>query len=278
MAEEKTSYQQGAGVSDSLVDQEAPPKRDGGICAPWKWFCESPLKRYQFLIFLLFGGLTIVWLLMFIVSGGNDSTAYILAGVAAIIMSGYGANHFRILLGLKEQVDKMSKLNREFRAENAALQQEVDKLSRAREQLSSVEAGLKESNRKLKENVEKFRKLDENLKKLADSNIEGLEKLQKSSEQVMKTMQESLVRHEKEILNKVFDHLELGDNREGLTKAEFEEFWKQMPSSYAERWRKKKQKFEDIAGDDGILDYDEFTKLCDQFAEDEAKSGGSHDS
>lgn len=173
MDEEKGgSYQQGGDIGTMENDgiDDGPPKREGGICAPWKWFCESPLKRYQFLVFLIFGGLTIVWLLMFITSAGG-ATSYILAGVAAILMSGYGANHFRILLGLKEQVDKMSKLNREFRAENAALQQEVDKLSRAREQLSSVEAGLKESNRKLKENVEKFRKLDENLKKLADSNI-----------------------------------------------------------------------------------------------------------
>eukprot|EP01083_Nonionella_stella_P216855 779026_1 len=272
--DEEKGYQQGG--SQTLIEQDAPPKHESGICAPWKWFCESPLKRYQFLIFLLFGGLTVVWLLMFVGTAGG-STSYILAGVAAIIMSGYGANHFRILLGLKEQVDKMSKLNREFRAENAALQQEVDKLSRAREQLSSVEAGLKESNRKLKENVEKFKKLDENLKKLADSNIEGLEKLQKSSEQVMKTMQESLIRHEKEILNKVFDHLEFGDDQEGLTKQEFERFWAQMPNSYVQRWKKTGRTFEDIAGDDGVLDYQEFTEMCDRFAEQEAIAGGSHD-
>merc|ERR1712154_608259 len=126
-------------------------------------------------------------------------------------------------------------------------------------QLSSVEAGLKESNRKLKENVEKFRKLDENLKKLADSNIEGLEKLQKSSEQVMKTMQENLIRHEKQ----------------GLSKAEFEDFWAQMPNSYMERWKRMGQTFEDIAGDDGVLDYDEFRQMVDGFAEQEAKAGGS---
>merc|ERR1712154_605950 len=157
------------------------------------------------------------------------------------------------------------------------LQQEVDKLSRASEQLSSVHGGLKESNRRLKENVEKFKKLDENLKKLADSNIEGLDKLRKSSEQVMQTMQESLIRHEKEILNKVFDHLELGDGNDGLSKEEFEKFWKSMPKSYAQRWKKTGKTFEDIAGDDGVLDYQEFTKMCDEFAEEEAKCGGSGD-
>lgn len=159
-----------AGVADSLMDHDAPPKRAGGICAPWKWFLEKPLQRKSFIMFLIPAALTVVWLIMFITSVGS-ATSYILAGVAAIIMSALGANHFRILLALKEEVDKMSRLNQQFRMENMALQQEVDKLGRAREQLSSVEAGLKESNRKLKDNVEKFRKLDENLKKLADSNI-----------------------------------------------------------------------------------------------------------
>merc|ERR1712150_339539 len=191
-----------------------------------------------------------------------------MGGVSAIIMSALGANHFRILLALKKEVDNLSKLNQRFREENMALQQEVDKLGRAREQLSSVEAGLKESNRKLKENVEKFRKL-------ADSNIEGLEKLQKSSQQVMKTMQENLIRHEKQILMKVFDHLDLKGKTDGLTKEEFENFWTQMPSSYVQRWEKMGKTFEDIAGDDGVLDYDEFRGLCDRFAEEEAHAGGS---
>merc|ERR1719229_2180666 len=264
-----------AGVRDTLMpEHEAPPKRAGGICAPWKWFLEKPLQRKSFIMFLIPAALTVVWLIMFITSVGS-ATAYILAGVSAIIMSALGANHFRILLALKKEVDNLSKLNQRFREENMALQQEVDKLGRAREQLSSVEAGLKESNRKLKENVEKFRKLDENLKKLADSNIEGLEKLQKSSAQVMKTMQENLIRHEKQILMKVFDHLEMKDKKDGLSEEEFDNFWTQMPASYVQRWNAMNTTFEKISGDDGVLDYDEFRRLVDQFAEEEAHAGGS---
>ena len=91
----------------------------------------------------------------------------------------------------------------------------------------------------------------------------------------MQTMQESLIRHEKEILNKVFDHLEFGDEKPGLSREEFKSFWKQMPNSYADRWKKTGKTFEDIAGDDGVLDYNEFTAMCDSFAEQEAKCGGS---
>ena len=93
----------------------------------------------------------------------------------------------------------------------------------------------------------------------------------------MRTMQESLIRHEKEILNKVYDHLEWKDDKDGLTKEEFDEFLAALPQSYRERFDEYGQKFEQMAGDDGILDYNEFTQLVDKFAEAEAKAGGSQD-
>ena len=94
------------------------------------------------------------------------------------------------------------------------------------------------------------------------------------SKQEKRVMQ--LIQHEREILNKVFDHLEFKDDKEGLTKEEFEKFWHQMPTSYNERWRKTGFTFEDIAGDDGVLDYSEFAEMCDKFAEQEGIAGGSH--
>ena len=92
----------------------------------------------------------------------------------------------------------------------------------------------------------------------------------------MKTMQENLIRHEKQILMKVFDHLEMKDRVDGLSKDEFENFWTQMPSSYVQRWRAMGITFEELAGDD-VLDYEEFRSLVDKFAEQEAQAGGSQD-
>lgn len=153
-----------AGSTDN-VDDEQPPKQTRN---PFKWFMESPLKRYPFAVFILFGALTFLWLILYFTSG---ETGFVMAGIAAIIMSIYGANHFRILLGLKAEVDKMSRLNNDFRTENASLKTEVDKLSKARIQLQEVEGGLRQSNQRLKENLEKFRQLDENLRQLSGSNI-----------------------------------------------------------------------------------------------------------
>eukprot|EP00486_Rosalina_sp_Unknown_P001460 CAMPEP_0201573476 /NCGR_PEP_ID=MMETSP0190_2-20130828/17353_1 /ASSEMBLY_ACC=CAM_ASM_000263 /TAXON_ID=37353 /ORGANISM="Rosalina sp." /LENGTH=171 /DNA_ID=CAMNT_0048000495 /DNA_START=232 /DNA_END=747 /DNA_ORIENTATION=- len=162
-----------------------------------------------------------------------------------------------------------------FRKENKALKKEIDKLNFAEKKLSNVQSELGHTNEKLEENIEKFRKLDSNLKQLGKSNIKGLEALQKKSKQIMATIHEDLIRHEKEVLNKVFDYLEFNDKQEGFTEEEFEEFWKRMPDSYLQRFKDSGLTFEKIAGKDGIIDQGEFTDMVDRLAEDEGMNGGS---
>ena len=125
-------------------------------------------------------------------------------------------------------------------------------------------------------NVEKFRQLDKNLKSLGEENIKDLEKLQARSRQVMRQINEDKIRHEKEILQKVFDHLELLDKEEGFTEEEFNQFWQQMPNSYHKRFKETGLTFDKIAGDDGIIDQEEFTKMVDELAEEEGMAGGSY--
>jgi hypothetical protein len=270
--EKEAGYEEKSNTNANANENKAGPPQATGISAPFKWFWANPLKRYPFAIFVFFGILTFLWLILYFTA---STTGYVMAGVAAVLMSCYGANHFRILLGLKEQVDKMSNLNREFRGENAALKTEVDKLSKAKDQLNGVEVGLRDSNRKLKENVEKFKQLDRNLKKLSDSNIKGLAKLQQSSQAVMNTMSASLIRHEKDILYKVFQHMQLKDNHPGLTEEEFNDFLDALPESYRERFRASGDTFASLAGKDNVLDIQEFRQMVDKFAELEAEAGGS---
>jgi len=233
----------------------------------WEWFKEKPLQRWPFLLFIVFFLLTFIWIIIYL---GGGVTGCALAGAFAIVMSLYGANHFRILLALKEEVDKMDKLNQSFRAENAQIRQEVDKLSRASENLTNVEVKLKESNQKLKANLEKFRELDKNLKQLSGSNIEGLEKLQTSCEAVMNRWKESLIKHEKTLLNKVFDEFEMNDSKPDMSKEEFIQFINALPPSYQDRWTNMNTTFEELAGDDNIMQYEEFRNLVDRWAEEEA--------
>jgi len=262
-------------MNESLVaSTDKPPekKRAGGCKGACQWYMEKPLARWPFLLFLIFAAATVVWMIMYLAGG---TTGYIVAGISAIIMAGYGANHFRLLLGLKEEVDKMAKLNKEFKQENAALRQEVDKLTRARIQLQTVEGELRDSNQRLKTNLVKFRELDENLKNLSGNNLEGLKKLQSQSKAVMDRWRESLIKNEKTILNKVYDKFELKDGSPDMSEEEFNSFLDALPTEYRKRFQAMGKTFDELAGDDKMLQYDEFTRLVDIWAEQVVNEGGS---
>merc|ERR1712129_411868 len=202
----------GDDAADSMLDKtDIPPKRVG-ICASCQWFKESPMTRWTFAIMLLFAVLTPIWI---IIRATGSLTGDILSGLCAFILACYGANHFRILLGLKEQVDRFGKNNKAMKAENAQMKMEVNKLSKAQEELGATADRLNQTTKSYQENISKFKALDEKLGKLADDNIAGLEKLQEMSATVQDSIQKELVQHQRDILMRVQETMEFGDDKEG---------------------------------------------------------------
>eukprot|EP01084_Bolivina_argentea_P057785 105549_1 len=263
----------GDSAKDTLFQQDGQQKCERkGCCAPCQWFKEKPLSRWQFGVFLLFGFLTLIWLIMKATGG---ITGEVLAGLCALILSCYAANHFRLLLGLKEQVDRFSKNNRRMKSENSAIRTEVSKLSKAQQELSAVHGRLEETNRAYQSNIEKFKNLDERLSKLAADNISGLEKLQEMSKTVQDSITKELVQHERDIVFRVQESMEIGDDQDGLSEDEFNRFIAALPLSFRQRFENMAESWSDIAGDDGVLDMEEFTALADKFALEEAAAGGS---
>merc|ERR1719229_405527 len=188
-------------------------------------------------------------------------TGDILSGVAALILALYGANHFRILLGLKEQVDKYARNNKAMKEENVQIKREVSKLSKASEELSGVSIQLSATTKSYKENISKFKALDERLSKLADDNIAGLEKLQEMTKTVQDSIQKELVQHQRDIVMRVQETMEFGDDQEGMSKEEYDRFVGALPAAYQAVFNK--QDFNQMAGDDGNMDLKEFTKMID---------------
>merc|ERR1712228_278104 len=213
-------------------------------------------------------GLTPLWI---IIRATGSLTGDILSGLCAFILACYGANHFRILLGLKEQVDKYAKNNQEFKAENVAIRTEVSKLTKAAEELTATSHRLKQTTKSYQENISKFKALDEKLGNLADDNIAGLEKLQEMSKTVQDSIQKELIQHQRDILMRVQETMEFGDDTDGLNEDEYNRFIAALPRNFQRRFENMQDTFDEIAGDDGILDLSEFTKLCDKFAVAEAQ-------
>merc|ERR1719334_1520912 len=89
----------------------------------------------MFAVVLLFGPACIFWVIL---KASSGITGDILCGVSAIVLSLWGAQHFKILLGLKENVEKMARNNREFKKENGEMQRQVDKLLKAQVELAAT--------------------------------------------------------------------------------------------------------------------------------------------
>merc|ERR1719233_2184127 len=153
-----------------------------------------------------------------------------------------------------------------MRSQNARLKAAVDKLSKQQAELSAINADLMETSNEYKKNIAKFSEIDNKLKTLGDDNIAGLETLREMSTTVIGSLKKELIQHERDILRTAHQSFELsGDAEEGMNKEEYERFLAALPEEFRLRFQNMGKTFEEIAGDDGVIDLDEFTKLCDDF-------------
>merc|ERR1719145_209039 len=109
---------------------------------------------------------------------------------------------------------------------------EVNKLSRAQQELGATADRLKETTKSYAENISKFKALDEKLSNLADDNIAGLEKLQEMSKTVQDSIQKELVQHQRDILMRVQESMEFGDDKEGMSEDEYNRFVAALPRNF----------------------------------------------
>merc|ERR1719427_286029 len=155
---------------------------------------------------------------------------------------------------------------------------QVDKLMKAQRELTATHDALTETTDEYKANISKFKQLDEKLNSLADDSIEGLGALKEMSKTVQESIQKELVQHEREILLSVQEAMELRDDQEGLTENEFNQFVNALPANFQERFSTMSERgksFKEMAGDDGVLDLDEFSEICDEFAKEVVAGGGA---
>jgi len=256
-----------AGSTSTETGQTAnlkePEKKFTGICASCQWFKEAPFKRKLY-------GVMILWCLSnavyIVIRAGSEIAGDVLIMIASIAMAAMCANHFKTLLGLKEQLNKFAKQNAEMKAENGLLSSTVSKLGKKQEELVAVNADLMETSQQYKANIRKFQEIDEKLKTLGDDNIAGLENLREMSKNVMGSLKKELIQHQRDILRTTHEAFEFGDDNEGMNKEEYERFLKALPPDFRERFESMGRTFEDIAGEDGVIDLDEFTALADQFS------------
>merc|ERR1712204_141137 len=130
------------------------------------------------------------------------------------------------------------------------------------EELTGVSIQLRATTKSYKENISQFKALDEKLSKLADDNIAGLEKLQEMTKTVQDSIAKEMVQHQRDLVMRVQESMEFGDDQEGMSKQEYDRFIAALPLEYQEAFMTKD--FDQMSGDDGNMSLKEFTALVDE--------------
>jgi hypothetical protein len=230
----------------------------------WAWFKKDPMNRWPFIIFFLLFPLAAfyaVWSLM------DEKDANYAAFGSAIAVSLFGFWHFRILMKLKEQVDRLHLLNAKFRKENTMMKQEVSRLTSASDELTDTRHRLHDCNERNRVNIQKFQALSKNLKTMGGANAQSMHKINEISNKMNKKWNESLLKHHRQTLSHIFEKMEFKDDQENLGKSEFEHFLQLLPKDYQQAFHKMGKTFEQLSGDDGQIDIREFTMILDEWVD-----------
>ena len=75
--------------------------------------------------------------------------------------------------------------------------------------------------------------------------------------------EKELLKHQRSIFTQVFDEMEFNENQEGMNINEYNSFLNALPPSYA-NYLEKQGTFNALAGNDGIVDINEFCNILDK--------------
>lgn len=91
----------------------------------------------------------------------------------------------------------------------------------------------------------------------------------------LEKIKNSIQIYEKNLIRKVIDEFNFQDDKEGLTENEFNQIFSNLPTSYRKRLNDKDKYFKSYAGMNTEMNYNEFNRMVDNLAEQEAVAGGS---
>jgi len=102
---------------------------------------------------------------------------------------------------------------------------------------------------------------------MGGGNLETMNKLKEISTKMNKKWTESLLKNHRSTLTHIFDKLEYKDNEENLSEQEFTEFLNMLPQDYQDAFKKMGKSFQELAGDDNVIDIKEFTLILDEWVD-----------
>eukprot|EP01083_Nonionella_stella_P078660 215347_1 len=217
---------------------------------PFFYFVTSILLSFMFGIYHLMG----------------SDTAFILSGACGILTTCYGLSHFRSLLLFKSEIQQYASLNRKFKIQNERLASDVLRFFTARNELKDTHRKLKKINHKTKQNNMKFQELQQHLQYTNLNAVKGIESVRRTAAKIGKHWHKNLLQRERSVLFRIYDRIEREDDKNGITRDEFDALAELMPDGYKERFDRLGT-FETLAAGKSMIDVKDFEVAMDVFAE-----------
>eukprot|EP01024_Parvocaulis_polyphysoides_P013906 TRINITY_DN1552_c0_g1_i1.p1 TRINITY_DN1552_c0_g1~~TRINITY_DN1552_c0_g1_i1.p1 ORF type:complete len:299 (+),score=40.67 TRINITY_DN1552_c0_g1_i1:55-951(+) len=195
-------------------------------------------------------------------------------GIVAILGTCIGSGQIISLGGMARQINRFKQENDRLEKTSSALTKQVSNLEETNEELSvevdkleSTVDSLKEVSDGLQDQLEQFESLSKNLEDMAKKTGQNVQQVLGQSADLYKKIKGLTVQNERVLLERIAQDLEFMDRDVGMSKAEFDRFCGRIPKNLQAKFTSLNISYEELAGEDKIVDYGEIQALIDSLME-----------
>eukprot|EP01024_Parvocaulis_polyphysoides_P009337 TRINITY_DN12909_c1_g3_i1.p2 TRINITY_DN12909_c1_g3~~TRINITY_DN12909_c1_g3_i1.p2 ORF type:complete len:324 (-),score=50.90 TRINITY_DN12909_c1_g3_i1:230-1114(-) len=251
-------------IPEDGKQQEAPAVRKSPeqLCREALWFSFTNIPAA---IVILCCILSIIFFVLDFVLAGYF---FIWLGIVAIVGTGLGSGTIISLGGMSRQLDRFKNENDRLEKTSTMLTRQVSTLEETNDQLTGQVDQLQETVGSLKavsdglnDQLKEFDGLKQNLEVMAKKTGQNVQELLGQSATIYKKIQSLTVENERVLLERIAQDLEFLDRDAGMSKNEFERFVTRIPNNLQEKFKSLGVSFEELAGEDKVVDYGEIQAL-----------------
>jgi len=203
----------------------------------------------------------IVWIVGFAATDEQETMVWIVL-ITCIICSILGAWAVFKYGVIQDQIDKLKVQNGEYKDQIAQLSEERGKLKGHVDELNGQVQELQRNADELAEQTKQFDGLINELKEIAGDNEDVLKMIDETND-IFTDMRHTILEHDRAQLLTNFYEYAFRDNDDKMDKREYKRFLARLSPEQREQFESKGT-FEKWAGDDGLMDLDEFTHAIEQ--------------
>ncbi|GMH36884.1 hypothetical protein BSKO_04757 [Bryopsis sp. KO-2023] len=202
---------------------------------------------------------------------------HIIGGAVGLVGSLFACGCIMRYGGMKYQLDRFKRENTRLSNSNTKLSKDVDTLEVTNQQLgvqvdklSGTVDELQDVSESLQNDLGQFAEVRSNLEDFAAKTGKDISSVIGDVNGVYDKIFALTVQNEKALLQRIAADLEFMDRDAAMSKQEFQRFIQRIPKHLQERFAAMGTSFEEIAGDDMVIDHHEIGGLIDKLINENA--------